>query len=222
MDIDGLGIKLVEQLVDSGLVKDPADLYDLTLEDLAGLERMAEKSAQNLLDAIEASKDRPLDHVLLALGIRNVGAHVADLLASHYGEVDAIMSASAEELEQIPEVGPVVAESVVEFFRDPANRKIIERLKAAGVKALAEGAAPKPKGDKLAGKTFVFTGTLEQMTRDEAEEKVRRLGGRAASSVSKKTDYVVAGPGAGSKLAKAESLGVAVINEEEFLEMTEQ
>ena len=221
MDIDGLGAKLIEQLVDAGAVKDPADLYDLTLGDWAGLERMAEKSARNLLDAFEASKERPLARTLFALGIRNVGAHVSDVLASHFRSVDAIMGASVEELQEIDEVGPIVAQSVVDFFANDANRAVVERLKTAGIRALTETAVAEVKGDTFAGKTFVFTGKLEQMTRDEGEEKVRSLGGRASSSVSKKTDFVVAGPGAGSKLAKAESLGVAVISEAEFLEMYE-
>ncbi len=223
MDIEGLGTKLVEQIVDGGRVKDPADLYGLTLEDWAGLERMAEKSAQNLLDALEASKERPLSRVLFALGIRNVGEHVADILASHFAGIDAVVSASVEQLEEIGEVGPIVAQSVVDFFSNEANREVVERLKQAGLTALAGGGAAvvEAKGDAFAGQTFVFTGKLEQMTRNEAEEKVRQLGGRAASSVSKKTDYVVAGPGAGTKLAKAEQLGVAVISEDDFLKMCE-
>ncbi len=220
MDIDGLGAKLVEQIVDAGMVKDPADLYDRALDDWSGLERMAEKSAQNLLGALEASKERPLARVLFALGIRNIGAHVSDVLASHVGGIDALMNASAEELQEIDEVGPIVAQSVVEFFANESNRAVIERLKKAGLRALTESAAPAPKGDAFAGKTFVFTGKLEQMARTEAEERVRALGGRASSSVSKKTDYVVAGPGAGTKLAKAESLGVAVISEAKFVEMS--
>ena len=220
MDIEGLGTKLVEQIVDAGMVKDPADLYDLTLDDWAGLDRMAEKSAQNLLDALEASKGQPLRRVLFALGIRNVGQHVADLLASHIGSIDAILSADVAALQEIDEVGPIVARSVVDFFANPANRHVVARLKQAGLRSLTgEAAAATPKGDTFAGRTFVFTGTLERMTRGEAEERVRSLGGRAASSVSKKTDYVVAGPGAGSKRAKAESLGVAVLSEDDFLTM---
>ena len=219
MDIDGLGTKLVEQIVDGGKVKDPADLYDLTLEDWAGLERMAEKSAQNIMDSLEASKGRPLGRVIFALGIRNVGAHVSDVLALHFGAIDDILAASTDALEAVPEIGPVVAQSIVEFFANKANRRVIERLKKAGIRSFVEKAAVRPKGDTFAGKTFVFTGSLETMTRDEAEEKVRSLGGRASSSVSKKTDYVVAGPGAGSKRAKAESLGVAVITEQDFLKM---
>jgi len=219
MDIDGLGTKLVEQIVDGGKVKDPADLYDLKLEDWAGLERMAEKSAQNIMDSLEASKGRPLGRVIFALGIRNVGAHVSDVLALHFGAIDDILAASTDALEAVPEIGPVVAQSIVEFFANKANRRVIERLKKAGIRSFVEKAAVRPKGDTFAGKTFVFTGSLETMTRDEAEEKVRSLGGRASSSVSKKTDYVVAGPGAGSKRAKAESLGVAVITEQDFLKM---
>ena len=299
MDIDGLGARLIEQLVESGKVKDPADLYDLRLEDWSGLERMAEKSAQNLLDALEASKHRPLSRVLFALGIRNVGEHVADLLASHFDfQINRIMSARANDFDGLagigpatsksietffddqdnapaiaeackvsearpledvildmgiptvtkaratslagrfhsiealsnarrgdfddkPELGGVIARSVVDFFASESNRQVIERLKAAGLDALsgAGAAEAEPRGDAFAGLTFVFTGKLEQMSRDEAEQTVRRLGGRAASSVSRKTDYVVAGPGAGSKLAKAEALGVKVISEQDFVEM---
>jgi DNA ligase (NAD+) len=221
MDIDGLGTKLIEQVVEAGLVKDPSDLYGLALSDWAGLERMAEKSAQNLLDALEASKERSPARVLYALGIRNVGEHVADVLVSHFGSIDAVIKASPDELVQAEEVGPTVARSVANFFANPSNLAVIERLRQAGLKALTEQAAPPEKGDKLAGKTLVLTGKLEQMTREEAEEKVRMLGGRAASSVSKKTDYLVAGPGAGSKLAKAEELGVPVITEADFLKLLE-
>ncbi len=220
MDIEGLGTKLVEQLVDGGLVKDPADLYALTLDDWAGLERMAEKSASNILAALDASKERPLARVLFAFGIRNVGAHVSDLLANHFGAADALMNASDDELQAVSGIGPVVARSVTDFFSNARNREVLGRLREAGLKALSASATAAPaKGDKFAGKTFVFTGTLERMTREEAEQKVRSLGGRASSSVSKKTDYVVAGPGAGSKLDKARSLGVAVIDEAEFIKM---
>jgi DNA ligase (NAD+) len=222
MDIEGLGTKLIERVVDSGRVKDPADLYDLTLEDWAGLERMADKSAHNLLDALEASKGRPLGRVLFALGLRNVGEHVAGLLASHLRSIDRTLNASADDLQEIPEIGPTVARSVVEFFANTANRAVVDRLRRAGVKALTGEAAPQPGDDRFQGKTFVFTGSLEGLTRSEAEEKVRARGGRAASSVSKKTDYVVAGPGAGSKLAKAEQLGVQVISEADFLGMCEE
>jgi DNA ligase (NAD+) len=223
MDIDGLGTKLVEQIVSGGFVKSPADLYDLTLDDWTSLERMGERSAQNLLDALAASKERPLNRLLVALGIRNVGDHVADVLATEFGTIDRLMAATPEELQAVHEIGPVVGQTVVEFFANETNRSVIERLRAAGLKALsAEAAATaEPKADTFAGKTFVFTGKLEQMTRDEAQDKVRRLGGRASSSVSKKTDYVVAGPNAGGKLDKAKKLGVAVISESEFVEMCE-
>jgi DNA ligase (NAD+) len=219
MDVDGLGSELVEQVVDRALVKDPADLYDLTLDDWAGLDRMAEKSAQNLLDALDASKERPLSRVLHALGIRNVGEHVADLLASHFGGIDAILDASVEQMEKIDEIGPTVARSVADFFANPSNRAVIDRLRQAGLKGLAEQGAAPEKGDRFEGQTFVFTGKLEVLTRSDAEEKVRMLGGRASSSVSKNTDYLVAGPGAGSKLAKAGKLGVEVITEEAFLKL---
>jgi len=234
MDIEGLGEKLIDQVVDKGLVKDPADLYDLKLEDWAGLERMAKKSAQNILDGIGASKERSFAHVLFALGIRNVGAHTARVLASEFGGIDELMDASVERLQEVHEIGPVVAQSIRDFFGNARNRQAIERLKKAGIRALttqqrgtgfqpvSHGQDGRARSGKFTGKTFVFTGSLESMTREEAEEKARQLGGNAASSVSKRTDYVVAGPGAGSKLAKAESLGVKVISEADFLKMCEK
>lgn len=214
MDIDGLGEKLVAQLVDKGLVKDVADLYGLMKDHIAGLERMADKSAQNLLDALEASKNRDPARVLYALGIRHVGEHVARVLIEAFGSIERLAGASEEELTATYEIGPEVARSVKTFFEQEENRRVIEKLKAAGVQfgVSEEKAEPMP----LEGKRFVFTGALERFTREEAESLVERLGGRATSSVSKKTDYVVAGRDAGSKLDKARALGVRVLSEEEF------
>ncbi|MDZ7374833.1 MAG: NAD-dependent DNA ligase LigA [candidate division KSB1 bacterium] len=218
MDIDGLGEKLIDQLVDKGLVKDVADLYYLRKEDLVRLERMGDKSAQNILDAIEASKERSPDRILFALGIRHVGEHMAQVLMKHFGSFEALKKARYEELLTVPEVGPTVAESVFSFFQQPENLALLDRLARAGVKlerVPAAAVGPQP----LAGKTFVFTGALASMTREEAEELVQRLGGRAASSVSRKTDYVVVGENPGSKAERARELGVPMITEEEFLRM---
>jgi DNA ligase (NAD+) len=214
MNIDGLGDKLVDQLVDKKIVKDAADLYKLDLETLAGLERMAEKSAQNLLDEIAASKTNPLDRLIYALGIRFVGERTAQLLAEHFGSMDKLAEAGEEELKEVPEVGPKVAEGILEFFSESANRKLIEHLKAAGVNMKAERQAR--KDTKLAGKTFVFTGTLANRTREDAEALVVSHGGKSGSSVSKKTSYVVVGADPGSKYDKAKSLGVPILDEAGF------
>ncbi|NOZ56076.1 MAG: NAD-dependent DNA ligase LigA [Calditrichaeota bacterium] len=218
MDIDGLGEKLVDQLVDKGLVKDVADLYFLKKEDLMKLERMGEKSAENLLRAIEESKSRSLDRLLYGLGIRYVGEHMARVLIDHFGSIEALKNASYEDLIQIPEVGPVVAESVVTFFRQPENLKLLEKLKKAGIQ-LEQKPEERKKSDLLAGKTFVFTGALKSFTRDEAQRIVEELGGRAASSVSRRTDYVVVGENPGSKAERARQLGIPMITEEEFKKM---
>lgn len=213
MDIDGLGEVLVNQLTERGLVKNVADLYKLTKDDLLQLERMGEKSAENVLAEIEASKKLPLERVIYGLGIRFVGERTAQFLAEHFGSLDAIMKASAEELEEVNEVGPRIAESIVEFFGDEHNRKLVGDLRKAGLTFTGQ---KKEKGTKLAGKTFVLTGTLARHTRDEAKEMIEDAGGRVSGSVSKKTDYVVAGSDAGSKLDKARELGVSVIGEEEL------
>jgi DNA ligase (NAD+) len=214
MDIDGLGEKLVDQLVDRGLVRDVADLYRLRREDLESLERMGPKSAENLLEQIERSKKRGLAHLIFALGIRFVGERTAELLAEHFGSLDRLAQASREELLEVPEVGPKVAESIVEFFSEKANREVIEKLRRAGVEMHA--ARPVAKDQKLAGKTFVFTGTLSRYTREQASELVLQHGGKVASSVSKKTDYVVVGAEPGSKYERARQLGVRILTEEEF------
>ena len=213
MNIDGLGEALVNQLTERGLVKNVADLYRLTKDDLLKLERMGEKSAENVLEEIEASKKLPLERVIYGLGIRFVGERTAQFLAEHFGSLDAIMNASAEELEEVNEVGPRIAESIAEFFGDEHNRKLVGDLRKAG---LAFTGKKKEKGTKLAGKTFVLTGTLERHTRDEAKQMIEDAGGRVSGSVSKKTDYVVAGAEAGSKLDKAKELGVSVIGEKEL------
>jgi DNA ligase (NAD+) len=216
MNIDGLGEALVNQLTERGLVKNVADLYKLTKDDLLKLERMGEKSAENVLGEIEASKKLPLERVIYGLGIRMVGERTAQFLAEHFGSLDAIMNASAEELEEVNEVGPRIAESIIEFFGDEHNRKLVSDLRKAGLTFTGQ---KKEKGTKLAGKTFVLTGTLERHTRDEAKKMVEDAGGRVSGSVSKKTDYVVAGSDAGSKLDKARELGVTVIGEAELEEL---
>jgi DNA ligase (NAD+) len=212
MDIEGLGDKLVDQLVDRGLVSTPADVYVLDLPTLAGLERMAEKSAANLLQAIEASRATTLARFIFALGIRNVGEATAKDLARHFGSLDRLIAADEAELTAVRDVGPVVAASIAQFFAEPHNLQVVAKLRAAGVhwpETSGTGAA----AGALAGKTLVLTGTLPTLTRDAAKEKIEAAGGKVAGSVSKKTDYVVAGQEAGSKLAKAKELGVPIVDE---------
>ena len=219
MDIEGLGEKLVDQLVDHDIVKTAADLYRLGLIALTGLERMAEKSAQNVLQAIERSKSTTLARFVFALGIRNVGEATAKELARHFGSLDRLMQARAEALQQVADVGPVVALSIAQFFSEAHNREVIEQMRACGVhwQEGAPGAAVALS--KLAGRTFVLTGTLPNLSRDEAKELIEAQGGKVAGSVSKKTDYVVAGAEAGSKLAKAEELGITVLDEAGLLQL---
>ncbi len=212
MGIDGLGTALVEQLVDKGLVHSPADLYDLKLDTLANLDRMGEKSAANLIEEIEASKKLPLDRVIHGLGVRHVGERLAQTLAAHFGSVDALASATPEDLEQAEDVGPKVAQSIREYFSEPQNRKFVERLRKAGL-TFAETKPRKPAGTRLAGMTFVLTGTLPNYSREEAQKKIEAQGGKVTGSVSKKTTYVVAGSDPGSKLDKAKTLGVEVLDE---------
>ncbi len=218
MDIEGMGVRYVEQLLRLGLVKDVADLYSLTRDDFMRFERMGDKLAENLLNAIEQSKRRELSRFIFALGIRHVGEHTAKLLAEAFGSIRDLEKAGEEELLTIREIGPEVARSVTTFFGNQRNLEVISRLLAAGVCPLAE---EKRLGGRFTGKTFVFTGALRRFTRDEAARLIEREGGHAAGSVSRKTDYVVAGTEAGSKLDKARALGVTIIDEDEFAGMLE-
>ncbi len=219
MDIDGLGEKLVDQLVEKGLVRDPADLYRLRKEDLVGLERMGEKSAENLLAAIERSRSTTLARFLYALGIPQVGEATAQALAGHFGDLDAIMDAPPERLQEVPDVGPVVADAIHSFFRERHNREVVRRLLEAGVRwpRPRRAAAEAP----LQGLTFVLTGALESMTREEAKARLEALGARVAGSVSRRTSYVVVGADPGSKLDKARALGVPTLDERAFLALLE-
>jgi DNA ligase (NAD+) len=221
MRIEGLGEVLAEQLVAEKLVRDVGDLYTLTLEQVANLPRMATKSATNLLTQIEASKSRDLSNLIYALGIRHVGERTAGILAHELGPLDRLAEASVEELDAIPEIGLTVAESVRDWFDDEGNRALCDRLRAAGVKTEAERMSSAQADERFAGKQFVLTGTLASFTRDEARALIEARGGRVNSSVSKKTDYVVAGEAAGSKLDKAQSLGVTILDEEAFKAMLE-
>jgi DNA ligase (NAD+) len=212
VEVEGLGDKLVEQLVDSGAVKALPDLYRLGFTALAAMDRMAEKSAQNLLTALEAAKQTTLPRFLFGLGIRHVGEATAKELARHFGQLDAVMVASEDALLQVADVGPVVAHSIRTFFDQPHNREVVQALRDAGV-SWPEGDALAPTEMPLAGITVVLTGTLQSMGRDEAKEKLEALGAKVAGSVSKKTHYVVAGAEAGSKLDKANALGVPVLDD---------
>jgi len=214
MDIEGLGESIVDQLVDEGLVTNPADLYELTAGQLEALERMGKKSSANLVAAIEKSKEQPLSRLLNGLGIRHVGAHIAEVLANHFGDMSALMKASVEDLVAVHEVGEVVAQSVHDFFDTPQNMKLVERLRDHGLTLTERRSGDGP--NTLDGLTFVVTGSLENYSRDEIQDKIKRLGGRAVSSVSKSTDYLVAGEKAGSKLEKAKGLGVKILTEAEF------
>ncbi len=216
MDIEGLGEKLVTHLVDERYIRDPSDLYFLSRETLMNMERMAEKSVSNLLAAIERSKSPPLDKLIFALGIRHVGEHLSKVLARQYRTLDALASASEEELLALQDIGSEVSSSIFQFFLNDSNRRVIENLEKAGVSP-QEIVSPSPS--PLAGKNFVFTGTLTRMTRNEAKQIVETLGGQALSSVTKNTDYVVAGEAAGSKLKKAQESCIPVLSEEEFLAM---
>ncbi|HZN08637.1 MAG TPA: NAD-dependent DNA ligase LigA [Pyrinomonadaceae bacterium] len=221
MRIEGLGDVLAIQLVEANLVKDVGDLYSLTLDQVAALPRMAKKSATNLLEQIEASKSRDLSNLIYALGIRHVGERTAGILAHEMGSLDRLLEASVEELDAIPEIGLTVAESVRDWFDDEGNRALCDRLRAAGIKTESARKSGAAADERFAGKQFVLTGTLSSFTRDEARGLIEARGGRVNSSVSKKTDYVVAGEAAGSKLDKAQSLGVTVIDESAFKEMLE-
>jgi DNA ligase (NAD+) len=216
MDIEGLGYKTGIQLLDRGLVRDPGDLFALTAEDLAQLEGFADRSIANLLDSIERAKDQPVWRLLVALNIPHVGSHVAQVLARAFVTVEALAGATAEAIDDVPEIGPEIARSVHGWFADPDNLALVEKLRTAGVRTADEveaSSGPRP----LEGSSIVLTGGLETLSRDDATAAAQAAGARVASSVSKKTDFVVAGANAGSKLAKAEQLGVEVIDEREFL-----
>ncbi len=217
MDIERLGVALIEQLIEAGLVKTFADIYRLKKEDLTALERMGEKSAQNVLDGIKESKTRPLWRFIAALGIRHVGGQSAEVLAEHFGSLDAIMNSRQEELQVVDQVGPVMAESVYRYFHNPRHRIVIDDLLAAGVRP--QPPAPKKRTGGLQGKTIVVTGTLKGFSRQQAEQAIREAGGKLSGSVSKKTHYVLAGEDPGSKLKKAQELGVEVIDEKRFNQM---
>jgi len=216
MDIEGLGDKLVAQLVDRGLIRDPADIYFLKRDDLITLERLADKSADNLLSSLERSKSPPLEKLLYALGIRHVGEHLARVLASTFSNLESLMQTSRDDLLAVREIGPQVAVSITRFFHEPANLKVIEKLRQAGVQSQV---TLRPQSLPLAGKSFVFTGTLSGLTRSEARQIVESLGGQVSASLTKTTDYLVAGADAGSKLQKAGDQEVAILDEEAFLTM---
>ncbi|MDH7598819.1 MAG: NAD-dependent DNA ligase LigA [Sedimentisphaerales bacterium] len=218
MDIENLGPALIDQLVDSGMVKNIADIYYLKKEQLLSLERMAEKSATNILNAIEASKTRPLWRFIAALGIRHIGRQSAQILAEHFGDLDSIMKASQDELASVDQIGPAMAQSVYEFFRDPKNKATVRQLLAAGVRP-QPALRPKARSGPLAGKTVVVTGSLKSFTRQGVLEALRTAGARPAESVSRKTDYLVVGAEPGSKLDKARALGIPILTEEQLVQM---
>jgi len=219
MDIDGLGEKIIDQLMEEGLVKKVSDLYRLTEADLIPLERFAEKSAANLVAAIQNSKQVPLARFINALGIRYVGEATAHLLAQHFGSLEALAQAGEEELLQVEGIGPQVARSIREYFQNPRNQELLKELQTLGVKPLPP---EKPAAAPLAGKTFVFTGALEHLSREEAKALVTTRGGKVSSSVSSKTDYVVVGADPGSKFAKARELGVTILDEAAFRDLLER
>jgi len=219
MNIEGMGDALVNQLVENGMVKDVADIYDLTEEKLLKLERMGKKSAENILNEIKDSKNAPMERVIYGLGIRFVGERTAQFLAEHFGSMDALMEASEEQLQQVNEIGPRVSAAVREFFAEPKNVALVKRLEKAGLQFTGQ---KKQRATTLAGKTFVLTGTLQRYTRDGAKKVIEDAGGKVAGSVSKKTDYVVAGEEAGSTLDKAREVGVAVIGEKEMEELVKK
>ena len=216
MDIDFIGPSVIAQLYNLGMVKSPVDFYKLSEEDFLKLELVKEKSASNMFNSIQASKSRPLSRFVTALSIRHVGKETADIIVSELPSIEAIMNASVEELSNIEGVGEKIAQNVYEFFHNPENVKMIEEFKELGF--LFENQAVM-KTDELSGKTFVLTGTLQTMTRDEASDKIKMRGGKTSSSVSKKTSFVIAGENAGSKLDKAQDLGVIILNEDEFLKL---
>lgn len=216
MDIDKVGPSVIEQLYNKCFIKTPVDLYKLTMQDFMQLDLVKEKSAYNMYTAIQESKNKPLSRMLTAFTIKNVGKETAGVLANEFGTLENLMNASEEDLSKVEGVGEVIAKDIHEFFRKPENIQMIEELKSLGVE-------PSPPvqniSDEFKGKTFVLTGTLQNMTRDEASEKIKQMGGKTSSSVSKNTSYVVAGENAGSKLDKAQKLGVIILTEDDFLNM---
>ena len=219
MNIDGMGPAVVKLLLGEGLISKVSDLYSLRIEDVAGLERMGEKSAANLISAIEKSKSQGLDKLIYALGIRNIGEKAAKILASHFGDIENLFTATKEELTSLEDFGEIMAEDVTKFFANPGTREFISELAARGVTTKYES---EKKGDFLAGLTFVLTGTLPTLSRQDASKIIESYGGKCSGSVSKKTHVVLAGAEAGSKLAKAQSLGIRIIDEEEFLRIIEE
>jgi DNA ligase (NAD+) len=213
MDIEGLGEKLVDQLVDHSVVRTPADLYKLGIAALVNLERMAEKSANNVLLAIEKSKQTTLARFIYALGIRHVGESTAKELARHFGQLDRLMTTNREQLQQVSDIGPVVAQSIADFFAEQHNREVIEQLRSCGVRWEESSEVVTPVSSSIHGKTFVLTGTLPNMAREQAKEKIEHLGGKVTSSVSSKTDYVVVGVDPGSKYDKAVELDITILDE---------
>jgi DNA ligase (NAD+) len=216
MDIDGLGISVVENLVNAGLVKTPGDLYFLREEDVAKLDRMGKRSAQKLIAAIQKSKEQDLSRLIYAFGIRQIGQKAGKLLAGRFHTLEALQNASLEELTAVDDIGEITARSLMEWMENPQSKHLISRLKEAGVNMTA---AEQGSDQRFSGMTFVLTGGLERFTRDEAAEMIESRGGKSSGSVSKKTTYVVAGEGAGSKLRKAQELGIPVLSEDEFLQM---
>ena len=221
MDIDGMGIKQTSMLLDNGLIEDVADLYSLRKEDLLELERMAEKSVTNLLAAIEASKERPLSRVLLALGVGHVGSEVAELLARYFGSIESLTEATEDELTAIPSIGPKIAATVVAYFKNESNRRVIEKLRTAGVR-LEDETRAEPARQPLSGLRFVVTGRLQDFSRSQIEDAIKEAGGAVSGSVSRKTDYLVAGEDTGAKLADAEALGVSILAEADFRKLVEE
>jgi DNA ligase (NAD+) len=216
MDIDGLGEKQAMRFLDEGLIRDPADIYDLTAERIAKLDGWAEVSANNLIREIEASRGRPFGLVLYALGLPGIGYVNAQALAEHFGSIDALLEAGAEEIERVEGIGPVLARQVQEELSDESTLELIRRLRDRGLRFELSESERRAEGGPMEGKTFVLTGTLPSLTRQEATAMIRRAGGKVTGSVSKSTDYVVAGDSPGSKLAKAEELGTTVLDEEEL------
>jgi DNA ligase (NAD+) len=216
LNIEGVGPKILQQMLDREMIRDPADLFTLTRAQVLTLERMAEKSADNVIAAIEQSRRPSLARLVYALGIRHVGLHVAEVLAGHFGDLDRLADASFEEVRDVAGIGPTIAQSVVEFFAQPATRELLKKLRAAGVRPEA---GPGPSTGQLAGKTFVFTGSLERLSRREAAERVAAQGGVVVENVGARTSYLVAGEAPGSKLDRAKRLGVTVLDEREFLRL---